>query len=279
MRTCFATDLHGAHNHYAQLTDLLRAAQPELLLLGGDMHPDADRDDPFGTQVAFVEGRLAALVDDWKAMLPGLEVACVLGNHDLACTQAAVQAQHDAGRLVLLGHRHVWRHRGLSLLGLGITPPSPYWVKDFERLDQPGDPLPEIGGFVWDDVAQGLREVGPQEHFGRLPSLEQELRDAPQIDGPWIFVCHGPPHDTRLDRLPNLEHPIGSRAVRAFIEQRGPLCALHGHVHESPAVTGEYVDRVGQTFCINPGQSHDRLQAVVFDTADILGTIRHTVFG
>ena len=56
---------------------------------------------------------------------------------------------------------------------------------------------------------------------------------APVVAAPWIFVCHAPPHDTALDRLPQVPHPIGSRAVRRFIEQRQPLVSLHGHVHES----------------------------------------------
>lgn len=279
MRICFVTDLHGDLGHYAQLTGLLTAEKPELLLLGGDMHVDADREDPLGTQVAFVEGPLASLIDAWKSTLPGLEVAGVLGNHDLACTQAAVQAQHDAGRFVLLDHRRAWQHAGLSLLGLGITPPTPYWAKDLERLDRPDDPLPEMGGAVWDDAAQALREVEPEEHFGRWPSLADELDAMPVVNGPWIFVCHAPPYDSKLDRLPHLDYPIGSRAVREFVERRRPLCVLHGHVHESPEVTGAYADQVGAALCINPGQSHDRLHAVMFDTADVLGTLRHTVFG
>ncbi len=74
-----------------------------------------------------------------------------------------------------------------------------------------------------------------------------------------------------------MPYPIGSRAVRQFIEQRRPLVTLHGHIHESPIVTGSYADRVGDSLCINPGQSHTRLHAVLFDTARPAETLRHTV--
>ncbi|MFH1747950.1 MAG: metallophosphoesterase [Planctomycetota bacterium] len=278
MRICFVTDLHGDPGHYEQLTNLLSAEQPELLILGGDMHVDARQDDPLGTQVAYVQERVPALCEAWRDDTPGLVIAGILGNHDLNCTVIALRALHDAGYLVLLEHRQPWHYRGLNLLGLSMTPPSPYWVKDLERRDLPTDAVPETGGAVWHMNAGELCPVSAKEHFGRLPSLADELAAAPSVEDPWLFVCHSPPYNTALDRLPHLDYPIGSRAVRAFIERTGPLCALHGHVHESPEVTGKYADRVGRTLCINPGQSHDRLHAVMFDTADIPATLRHTVY-
>ena len=279
MRICYTSDLHGRLAHYERLTDILRGEEPELLILGGDMHSDSGPDDPLTTQVAFLEHEFLPRVDEWKASVPGLEVVCILGNHDLLCTQVAMQDQHEAGRLVLLDHKQVWEKDSLRLLGLPLAPPSPYWVKDYERLDLPGDRIPEIGGAVWDQAGQCLREVSPEEHFGRLPTLADELGNMPPVVEPWIFVCHAPPYGTKLDRLPEIDHPIGSRAVRAFIEQRQPFCALHGHVHESPDVTGCYHDYLGQTLCINPGQDHDRLHAVMFDTQRLIETLRHTVYG
>jgi uncharacterized protein len=279
MQICFTTDFHGRLGLYAQLTNLLHAEKPDLLILGGDMHAECEQSDPLGTQVAFVQRKLASMVAAWKTMIPKLEVACVLGNHDMACTQAAMRVHHRAHRLALLELQPAWEKGGLKWVGLSTTPPSPYWVKDLERLDMPGDPLPVIGGAVWDDQAHAAREVEASEHFNNHPTLAAELAAAPAITGPWVFVAHTPPHATHLDRLPNLDYPIGSRAVRQFIESRQPLLALHGHVHESPDTTGSYVERIGQTLCINPGQSNDRLYAVMLDTARPIQTVRHTVFG
>ena len=45
--------------------------------------------------------------------------------------------------------------------------------------------------------------------------------------------------------------PVGSKAVRAAIEQYQPLVSLHGHVHESRGVA-----RLGRTTCINPGSEY-----------------------
>ena len=47
---------------------------------------------------------------------------------------------------------------------------------------------------------------------------------------------------------------VGSEAVHRFIECRQPLMTLHGHIHESPDVSGVWRARLGRTWCVQPGQ-------------------------
>jgi Icc-related predicted phosphoesterase len=278
MRICFSSDFHGRRMLYDQLGELLRREQPELVILGGDMFPDGQDRDPGGTQAAFVRDELAPMVDTWTRAVPGLAVACVMGNHDWLCTEAVVRSQQDAGRWVLLELQRVWNCKGVNFLGCPYSPPSPHWVKDYERLDMDGDRVPQFEGAVWATENGEIREVVAQQYFRGRPTLAAEFAAAAIPDDPWILIAHAPPHDTNLDRLPNLDYPIGSKAVRWFVEARQPLCALHGHVHESPIVTGSYLDEVGGVLCINPGQAHERLHAVLFDTERPRETLRHTVF-
>lgn len=62
-----------------------------------------------------------------------------------------------------------------------------------------------------------------------------------------LMVCHTPPYATRLDRLIN-GTPVGSPAVRQFIEQFQPQLCITGHIHESPGV-----DHIGRTKIVNAG--------------------------
>jgi uncharacterized protein len=80
-----------------------------------------------------------------------------------------------------------------------------------------------------------------------------------------VFNIHVPPYATGLDIAPLLTDdlkpivvggeiatgPVGSKAVRAAIQRYQPLVSLHGHVHESRAVT-----KIGRTTCINPGSEY-----------------------
>ena len=73
------------------------------------------------------------------------------------------------------------------------------------------------------------------------------VADAPRR----LMICHTPPYGTRLDRLMN-GTPVGSPAVRTFIETRCPDVAVVGHIHE-----GRGVDTVGRTLVLNAGALRD----------------------
>src|SRR5213593_3238197 len=84
------------------------------------------------------------------------------------------------------------------------------------------------------------------------------VADAPRR----VMVCHTPPFATRLDRLMN-GRPVGSPAVRAFIERRQPDLAVVGHIHE-----GRGTERVGETLVLNAGPLRDGGYVVVENGAD-----------
>ena len=88
-----------------------------------------------------------------------------------------------------------------------------------------------------------------------LERAHAAVADAPRR----LMICHTPPYDTRLDRLVN-GTPVGSPAVRAFIERHVPDVAVVGHIHE-----GRGVDRVGGTLVLNAGALRDGGYVVVED--------------
>jgi uncharacterized protein len=105
------------------------------------------------------------------------------------------------------------------------------------------------------------RELSEEQILERLNALASEAEDRENL----IVVVHPPPFDTPLDHAPSIDEefvvqmesgapklvPVGSTAVRAFIEAQQPLLGLHGHVHESKAS-----DYIGRTLCINPGSEY-----------------------
>jgi len=92
------------------------------------------------------------------------------------------------------------------------------------------------------------------------------VADAPRQ----LMICHTPPFDTRLDRLMN-GTPVGSPAVRAFIESHRPQVCVVGHIHE-----GRGVDRVGDTLVLNAGALRDGGYVVVEDDgAELHAELRH----
>jgi len=48
-----------------------------------------------------------------------------------------------------------------------------------------------------------------------------------------------------------LDVHIGSIAIKRFIEDRQPYITLHGHVHESTALTANWKEYIGKTLAMN----------------------------
>jgi Icc-related predicted phosphoesterase len=98
-----------------------------------------------------------------------------------------------------------------------------------------------------------------------------------------IYIMHSPPFGTKLDLIQG-EKSAGSRSIKTFIERNQPLLTLHGHIHEAPEVSRTYLDRIGETQSINPGQfafsglDSAKLHAVTFEIENLGKTLTHTCY-
>ncbi|MBU2575247.1 MAG: metallophosphoesterase [Elusimicrobia bacterium] len=88
-----------------------------------------------------------------------------------------------------------------------------------------------------------------------LPTIENELAalPKPKTVAKTVYVIHMPPSGLGLDVTDSGEE-VGSKAVSRFIKKTGPLLTLHGHIHESPSMSGVWKAKIGKTVCIQPGQ-------------------------
>lgn len=276
MRLVYSSDLHGSIDFYRQLLELA-AAEGAAAIVGGDLLPHAtQRATALEVQRRFVREELAPLLRNVRARHPNLRLYVIPGNDDWAAAFADVAALEDEGLLRNIHHRAVPLEPDLWLSGSGLVGLTPFAIKDYERRDTADAPPVRF--------AQALRSTGdaiepyPVEQLLALPTLAQELAALALLSDPrrTIYVCHCPPWATSLDRRHG-GAPTGSRAVRDFIREHQPPLTLHGHIHESPTVSGAWREQLGATIAINPGQSGRGLHAVILDTDDVLATARHTL--
>jgi len=61
---------------------------------------------------------------------------------------------------------------------------------------------------------------------------------------------------------------VGSNAIHAFIKAKQPLLTLHGHIHESPDVSGKWFSKLGKTLCTQPGQ-YGQLEDFAYSVIDL----------
>lgn len=266
MKAIYAADLHGDVQAYEELRKWIGERRAELLLLGGDLlaHSRSLR-----KQLAFIEG-------EWVAFAQSLSVPVALthGNIEWAGAAARLRELTADGVGSWLSSSPL-SFGALRVSGYGMTNLSPFADKDHERRDLRADSCPaEAGGIM--TTPDGTRVPLEAGQLDSLPSMEEELE---AFADPGIWVMHAPPFDTRLDQLRGGAH-VGSRAVRQRIEQVRPQLTLHGHIHESPYVSGSWYDYIGPTLCINPG-SGSGLHAVCmeWDAEGRLLSAEHSRFG
>jgi Icc-related predicted phosphoesterase len=270
----FVSDLHGRTDRFDKLFDAIRRRRPAAVFIGGDLLPSPllalTATDQFIDD--FIDGYLAdrlvllkrELKDDYPAIF------AILGNDD---GNSEEPLMHD------LDKRGLWRYahgrcigfEGYDVYGYSYVPPTPFRLKDWERYDvsryvPPGCVSPEPGA-----GRSGMRDNSIR--YATIKKDLDELAGTGSMDRA-VFLFHTPPHETKLDRAAldgksvegvSLDVNVGSIAVRRFIKARQPLLTLHGHVHESTRLTGEWRDRIGHTHMFNGAHDGGELALIEFD--------------
>jgi Icc-related predicted phosphoesterase len=277
VKLCYASDLHGHSPHYAELLKLAKSEQAEAVILGGDLLPrKGHHQASLELQLTFVDNEFRVFAER-VCKEAGALLCAILGNDDWAGTIPLFGELESEGLMKLLGRNPLILSDGTVLMGYSFVPPTPFLLKDFEKRDLQNDANPSGLRRIYMTRDGRVEEADEEAFFSGRSSIEEDLAswNGSNRTARSIYVMHSPPFGTALDRLHD-GRSAGSRAVRRFIQSNRPRLTLHGHIHESPDVSGSFVERIGETLSVNPGQVGDRLAAVLFDSKAPEETIRHT---
>lgn len=272
----FVTDLHGQIDRYNKLFTLIRNSRPRVVLIGGDILPtgfglSGPSGLPYDNFVAeFLAVNLKILRSCLQENYPSIFL--ILGNDDPRAWEKEIEALDADG---LLHYIHTTRYTldDYTIYGYACVPPSPFFLKDWERYDvsrgvDPGCVSPEEGHRTVD--------IPPGEvRYGTIKDDLDRLTAAESLDNA-IMLFHSPPYGCRLDRAAldgrmvdhvPLDVHVGSIAIQRFIAERQPLLTLHGHIHESTRLTGAWREQFGRTWSFNAAHDGPELCVIRFDPA------------
>jgi len=209
-------------------------------------------------------------------------VFLIMGNDDARTEEAAVLELQDQG-LIHYIHNRYGSLESYRIYGYAYVPPTPFRFKDWERYDMsryldPGDVSPE----------EGVCSIPVDERERKYSTIKDDLAllagDTSLEHA--VFLFHAPPYRTHLDRCAldgikvdgiQLDTHVGSIAIRSFIETRQPLLTLHGHIHESPRLTGSWRDRIGRTHLFSAAHDGAELALIQFDLEDLGRAVRRLI--
>lgn len=268
----FVSDLHGRIPRYEKLFAAVERERPAAVLVGGDILPHAlttdERYDCFGPDI--LRPLFERLRESMQQSYP--RVFLIPGNDDPRIEE---QFFLDGDRDGLWSYAHLkcFSLNRYTVCGYACVPPTPFQLKDWERYDvsryvDPGDISPE----------EGRRTVPVPANVTRYATIQEDITQLTKDCAAEHLIClfHAPPYQTKLDRVDRdgkmvdhvpLDVNVGSIAIRRFIEKRQPLLTLHGHIHESARLTGDWRDTIGRTVCLSAAHDGRELALVRFDPA------------
>ena len=279
MALCFfVSDLHGNPERYKKLFKIIAEEKPTGVFIGGDILPSglysftSEHELPENFINDFLAINLIRLKEKLQENYP--DIFLIMGNDDAKIYEPLLEAIDDQGLIHYVHNKKV--EFGIFMVyGYANVPPTPFRLKDWERYDvsryiDPGCVPPEDGSYTV--------EVNKK----RIPflTIKKDLEELTKNDdlSKSIFLFHTPPYKTNLDRAAldgkffehvPLDVHVGSIAVERFIKERQPLLTLHGHIHESTSITGEWKEKMGITLAINAAHNGPELSLIRFDPEDL----------
>jgi Icc-related predicted phosphoesterase len=287
MKLLYTSDLHGETHLYQELLELSIASSAEIIALGGDLlpsfPPSKRYEDMIPNQKMFVD---EFLLPFWKKIFQTTSVRQVFlipGNWDLGYPYLF---REPIEGIIDLSQKVYRLGNGYELIGYPYVPPTPFRPKDYEKTDDPEAPWPPQKNPSYiraSEQSDRLLSIDPHIYLREWGTIREDLNRLikPLNYKKAMYIMHSPPFGTKLDLIQG-GNLAGSRSIKVFIEEHQPYLTLHGHIHESPELSGTYSDRIGKTLCINPGQSVGlgrrliKLHAVTFEIENVEETIAHT---
>lgn len=279
VKALYTSDIHGIESLYLQLFKKAIAESIDVVIIGGDILPkEGAFENIISNQREFIKNFLYQELTKFKQEMKDTNIYLMLGNDDWACNMPHLEELEKRGLLKLVDNKLFALGNGYELIGYNFVPPTPFSIKDFEKLDTGETDYESQRFLAFVSTSKGMKEINPQAFFQTRDCIKKDIENLPlpkNMDKT-IYVLHAPPFQTKLDVLYSGRH-VGSKAIKTFIEKKQPYLTLHGHIHESAQVSGSYFERIGRAFSINPGQGNGQLHAVIFQLEDVEHTMCHTI--
>jgi Icc-related predicted phosphoesterase len=257
--------LHGNTWKYKLLVRELVKVNPDVVINVGDMLPN---DNNLHRQKEYIENQLN---EHFKILnYAKIYYLCFPGNDDLKAFDGLFeQTCNKYPYIKYLAQKKV-KIGDYEYIGFNLVPNFPFALKDRCRKDDKKFKIGHKSKDAFFSTENGFDKIPDwKKHIETLPTIEEELEnlEKPQDMSKTIYIMHAPPANLGLDvTLTSMQ--VGSQAIYRFIKKYQPKLTLHGHIHESPDMTGIWKANLGKTLCIQPGQ-YDHMGDFVYAIIDL----------
>ena len=270
MKFLYVCDIHGDKNKYDKVLEIVKKDKIKHMVWGGDLLPKKIGPRKI-IQAEFIMG------DYFKYYLKELEknnITCILipGNDDLKWFDPVIDRYcQDYKNLINIDRRKVVID-DVEFIGLSNVLDNPFKSKNRVLMEEGLRLEKQLSNEIW--IENDTKIISPIEWKTYRETEIQRMRDVlnklPKLDNTKksILVFHDPPYGIGLDDC-SVGVKAGSKDMIKYIKESNAYMSLHGHIHESPDVSGIWKAKLGETICIQPGQAEigeDSITYVIIDT-------------
>ena len=268
MKFIYACDIHGDESKYEKLFEQAKKQNIKYLVLGGDLLPKMCNDRKL-EQTQFIQNYLNEYFTKLKEN--DIECICILGNDDLEILDNEFDKMCKAHTNVFNIDNKRVDIEDISFIGLSKVLDHPFGCKDRVAIEN-GLKMPmQLSYKILIDKCQDKITIDEWEKYREIniEKMEDTLINLPKADdkNKTIYVFHNPPYGIGLDVCAD-GRQVGSKAMIKFLENSNAYMSLHGHIHESPRMSGLWYNVLGKTICIQPGQTELRNKEMFYVIVD-----------
>jgi len=251
MKIIYVSDLHGDRFRYERLYRAAKNFNANVVINGGDMLPENE---------LFKQGEFITdyLVNHFMLFESAkIFYLSFLGNDDLKMFDKIFEESCLKFSFVKNLSQSKVKISDFEFIGFNLVVNYPFRLKDRCRRDVDNCVFVRQYGKALLSNFDGLKEIDDWfSYINKLPTIENELNKLVRPDNMsnCIYIIHMPPCKLGLDVCYD-GSTVGSKAVYNFLSKNQPKLSLHGHIHESPEVSGRWFGKIGNTICIQPGQT------------------------
>ncbi|MFX0155936.1 MAG: metallophosphoesterase [Candidatus Hodarchaeota archaeon] len=267
MKLLYVTDIHGIEWKFNEIYQIAASLKIDIVINGGDMLT-------FKGNLLHQDRFITGFLDEYFSRFESMKIyhLGLLGNDDLGTFDDLFQNTCDKYSYVVNIAQNKFQIKGskYEFIGMNYMTDFPFGLKDRARKDTKDFELPRQFGKQYLSSPNGFKKIEDWvSYVDTLPTIEDELRNLvkPSDMNNTIYIFHSPPANIDLD-VTHDGRKVGSKAEYAFLKENQPKISFHGHIHESPDVSGKWFSKLGKTICIQPGQSQQHenfLNCVIVD--------------
>lgn len=254
MRFIYACDIHGDTNKYERLFQKAKEENIEYIVFGGDLLPKR------GIRVIIQPEFIKGFLNEFFKKLNDNNIKCILipGNDDLEKFDIQINELCERYTNIYNIDNKRLDIENVNFIGLSKVLDHPFGSKNRVLVEENLKMQPQLSEDIYINKDTAIITIEEWEEYRQtnIDKMEDILSNLPKADKEkkTIYVFHNPPYGVGLDVCAN-GLQVGSKAIMKFLEDSNSYMSLHGHIHESPRISGLWYNELGKTICIQPGQT------------------------